>query len=217
MNGTRPLITGKPILNLHIPKTGGTSLLIMFREAFGKRVIRKNDYPRHPSDYKYKILSGHFPYNPEYWDFNWLSFVRHPIERLESFYRYKQMKLKNRRNASDYWVQFFRGKTMEEWLTCEASKNLMTKQFAGKRPQEDLEPEDLENALKAIDNFWFIGLMERYEQDVRHMFSLLGAQPGKILHHLKTAERIPKVYEHHYGNVYDLELYNYVKDKRGIT
>jgi hypothetical protein len=204
------------VINMHVPKTGGTTLLVLFRTWFGNKVVRKNDWPK-PSDYRYKVLSGHFPYNPEYCNFHWVTFVRHPISRLESFYRYKQMKLRNKPGASDYWVPFFRGKTMEEWLDCAASKNLMTKQFAGRRPQEKLVPGDLRRALAAIDNFWFIGLQEQYTQDVTTLAEMLGTDVGKIPHHLKTAEPSIKIYDHHYGNEDDLELYNYVKEKRNIS
>ena len=206
-----------PVINMHVPKTGGTTLLILFRQWFGNKVVRKNDYPR-PTDYSAKVLSGHFPYNKDYWDFNWVSFVRHPIARLESFYRYKQMKLRNRPGANDYWVQHLRGKTMEQWLDNPASMNLMTKQFAGKRPDEKLAPGDLGKALAAIDNFWFIGLQEQYREDILTLADMLGVENvGKIPHQLKTAEPQLKVYNDIYGNTADIELYNYIKDKRNIS
>src|SRR5690606_18676731 len=115
------------------PKTAGTSLLELFREWYPNRVL-KADNPNFTRIDKrqYDVVSGHYPYKVDYWDYRWVTFLRHPIDRLKSFYYYKQGKMTNRRNAQqDYWWRIMKlGKmSLEEWFECEESKNHMIKQF----------------------------------------------------------------------------------------
>lgn len=206
------------IAHMHIPKCGGTSLLELFREWYPNRVL-KSDNPKfeHIDKNQYRVISGHYPYNDSFWDCRWVTFVRHPIDRLKSFYYYKQGKMKNRRNAhQDYWWRIMKlgEMSLEEWLLCEESKNMMVKQFAGKRPQDAVSRDDLRMAMKNAEGFYFIGFQEDYSKDINRLAQMLNKPINKIPHRLPSQnDGIFEPYEL-YGNLWDMELYMSIKSKR---
>lgn len=196
------------VINLHTPKTGGTSLLMLFKEWYGDdNVLSTRTIP---TNIEHKVVSGHFSYKEGYEDYKWVTFVRHPIDRLMSFYHYTQAR--GQRATRNHWWEIIKNMSLEEWLECEQSKNHMTKQFAGLTPFDTLTEEDAKRAYKNVLQFHFIGLQENFDSDVRRLAFLLRVGETENIPHMLPSknEGVFNIFED-YGNMYDMTLYNYIK------
>jgi hypothetical protein len=176
------------IYNAHLPKTGGTSLLMMWREWYGANAVLRDEKPNFNNiPNGIKVVSGHYPYdNKIQTDAQWVTFIRHPIDRLMSFYHYKNARMRKNPHAKEEWWGIMKNMTMEDWLNCDESKNHMVKQFSGKTAQDIATYDDLEKAINNLQSFYFVGLFENYAHDVRTLGSMLGKPEIKIPHLLKS-------------------------------
>ena len=203
------------LIHLHVPKCAGTSLLTILRQWYGQNNVLRTDTPQ-PQHYgKYNVVSGHFPYDDEFWDHRWFSFVRHPVDRLQSFYFYtKERGKKSRRN---YWWNIISKMTLEEWFASDLSKNHILKHFAGKTPHEKLEHKDIDLAYRNSDKFYFIGFQESFSTDINHLAKKLGKPKpsGKVR---MLPSKNPGIQDENlYGNDLDFEFYNYLLTTWSVT
>jgi len=198
------------LAHMHVPKCGGTSQLAILRKWYGINHVLRYDRPTAEQFGKYDVVSGHFPYNEEFWDYKWISFMRHPVDRLKSFYYYTTER--GKKSSRNYWWNIIKDMTLEQWLTSPHSRNLMIKQFAGKTPQEDLEPGDIKKAHKNADSFFFIGFQETFNDDVRRLAKLLGKPEPKIPHKLRSKN--PGLQNDSlYGHDVEFEFYTELRNK----
>ncbi len=196
------------IINQHISKTGGTSLLMLFREWYGDdNVLSTREIP---NKIEHAVVSGHFSYKDGYEDYKWVTFVRHPIDRLMSFYHYTSAR--GERATRNHWWDIIKHMSLSEWLESDVSKNHMTKQFAGLSPFDELTEDDAKRAYRNVHKFHFIGLQENFSVDVRRLAFLLGVgETEKIPHMLPSKNNGVFDEKETYGNMYDMMLYNYIK------
>lgn len=201
----------KRLTFLHLPKSAGTSLLEIVRKWYGINNVLHTSSPTDQDYCNYDVVYGHFVYNSDYFDHNWITFIRHPIMRLQSFYFYIQMMGDGKRRS--YWYNIIKDKSLEEWLDCPESKNHIIKTFAGKKHYEILEDIDIKRAYENARSFYFIGSQENFNTDVAKLASLLDKSVPNIPHRLKSKNK-ELISDKMYGNDIDFEFYNYLLNIR---
>ena len=163
------------VISLHIPKTGGTSFYHILQQVYGPALgkrYRRRDYlaaAKLPGGFEEsiaadaKVLHGHFHY-PEIkalhqrTDAKLVGWLRDPIERVRSNFRFFKRGLENPAiNPQNYERNKHRTQeTLLEYASLPECQNVMTRFATGAR----------------LEDFFFIGLQERFTEDVH----LLGKQ-----------------------------------------
>ncbi|MCD6364181.1 MAG: sulfotransferase family 2 domain-containing protein [Synergistetes bacterium] len=208
------------LIFLHIPKTGGSSLLWILQrhyrleEVFHDTVFQKagdcflNDK---------KFLHGHFKYGIhellKLRNYKYISLLRNPVYRVFSHYFYarEQMFMNDRE---------FRDQDLVSWLEKNKSwvSNLQTAYISGE------DHVDLKALRKAKDNlkkdFLFIGITELFDESLLILRKLLGLKDiyyglprnATQFKHLMERANEDLFLEVERVNRYDMELYEYAKD-----
>lgn len=196
-----PLRTERVVF-LHIPKSGGTTLHRILGEWFGVENLHPE---RHNGLYNYsaadlaskQVFSGHYDYYSTHLipgPRKKISFLRNPIERLISLYNFHRahkpefVKRNNLKLAS--WANEF---LIDEYFANPeirahpAINNTMARYFSDEpqilfrwegKPrgtQSDIDKLSAQ-ALRNIETFDFVGLLEHYEESIVRLSSVLGRQ-----------------------------------------
>ncbi len=160
------------IIYIHIPKTGGSSIMQLFQEFYDSTeicTIKRNLFKENPSiqpsqllknaiSERTKVLHGHFTYeevapiislNPKV---KIITFLREPIDRVVSNYNYFVSRVSKGKVPEH---QFSRAKeTLLQYAALPDSQNRMTKFLKG----------------IPLEKLYFIGFMESFEVDVTNFF-----------------------------------------------
>jgi hypothetical protein len=153
------------LVSVHIPKTGGATLLRTLRRKYGRRLLL--DYPHHHNlrgkvkqtilnlaAWPPKAVHGHFPAS-KYEGSRLITFVRDPVERRISTYHYVHRQYENHGIIAN-----------KEW---EQALSMSLHDFVA------LPAPTLAYFLDVgIERFWFIGRMIRFERDVALLSEMLG-------------------------------------------
>jgi hypothetical protein len=155
------------ILSLHIPKTGGVSFRQMLASLFGESYCQSyweitdahgctlTDFPA-----SVRCIHGHFyaeKMRARFPGAALVTWVREPVERIVSFYRYWQRE-PDWRNPLCRTMHESRW-TLRDFAHCDDTRNEMTRYFGSVAPRD----------------FAFVGLTERFEESMllfRQLFHL---------------------------------------------
>ena len=219
------------LLSVHIPKTAGTSFRLMLYDAYGKDNVARLDYNFSKNkislnespfletvlpDY-YSVYHGHFIPKELYSKFDIdpailvITWLRHPVELVISNYYYQYQLFQEL--IQDKGVDIIRmRRSLLEFAADPFNQNRMTRQLQG----------------IDIDDYFYVGLVERFDQDIIELATRLGWKNVKSYH-----ENITKQHQDRYKitdevkaqiaewNITDMGLYNHVlsrksKEKGGI-
>jgi hypothetical protein len=204
------------LVSLHIPKTAGTSLRGILFDHFGAGLAKLDLYDSGNLKFNDQVwvdrqwpkqtraVHGHFKYDsiggllPSPAETPWITWVRHPVERVVSNYYFLRQVIEQRiqeQPDENLWSRM--GKTIEEFVAHEANCNVMSA-FLHSAP---------------LEQFAFIGIQDDFEQEIQHMAAVLqwpkltnrlynttGNKPSSI-----SAELRRWIEQH---NALDLELYD---------
>lgn len=200
---TSPESQAKPIVFIHIPKTGGTTFHSVLHRNFPPPSIYPDlslDFPT-PTDYNrqfqpeiaknYRLIMGHYDYRiserlAEHTDIISISFLRQPIERVISLHRY--WKRNNNRWSQPIFESQIKESTLESFLQQPLLNadtiNFQTRQLAGYAWDRDYksisEDELLEKAkFNLKNNIAAFGIMEHYDDSLYLFYHRFGWKPVK--------------------------------------
>ncbi len=208
------------LISVHIPKTAGTSFRNILSDIYGKGLFRVdididsgsmavNQDPNFSAlnVSAMTVAHGHFnmeqfrekfEYDPNIPVIVWL---RDPIERIISHYRYKSSILHNYANKRVLRVLRHMEKSLFEFASLPSSQNLITNRFF--------------NGMK-LGNFAFVGIVENYDEDIRRLSRFLDWKVKTIYRHNITKKKSAKVSEEELRviknlNSKDIEIYKQAK------
>jgi len=165
------------LISIHIPKTGGQSFYQVLQQVYGDRLsmyYRRRDYNAVMKDHRrfenslapqLKVLHGHLYYKElkrlhKHTDAKVICWMRDPVERVISNYNFFKSRLEQpelnpevaRLNAHR------KEETLLEYARRRPARNRMTKFLKGVR----------------LEDLYFIGFLENYDQDLHRLGRLLG-------------------------------------------
>ncbi|MEL7232882.1 MAG: sulfotransferase family 2 domain-containing protein [Chloroflexota bacterium] len=190
----------EPVIFLHIPKTGGTSAREVIAANFpADRVTLYDAGDWHvvtPMDMtENDFISGHFQFTnllSAVWaDAPVFTFVRHPVNRFLSHYRWIVQE------TAHPWNKQIRGLSLEEYMAhpnCTTYwDNIHVRFLAGVQGRPVVES-DLTVALLNLTKLQFVGVFEHFDDEMRRLFEVLELPaPGALPHRKKTTVARPLI------------------------
>lgn len=181
------------MISMHIPKTAGTSfrahLIAIFGDDicfdYGSQYSFVDSTPPNLSMRAFRLLNhlrdsarmrmrqrpgdrcihGHFQadkYLDRYPDARYVTWLRDPVERVVSQYRHWKRRPDRGHSIS---CRLHREKlSLERFAELEAVRNLHTRYFGGMK----------------VEDFYFVGIQERYEADLAAFYAKLEMEPKRI-------------------------------------
>ncbi|HEX5002725.1 MAG TPA: sulfotransferase family 2 domain-containing protein [Bacteroidia bacterium] len=154
-------------ISIHIPKTAGRSFLAVLKSVYGENNVAHFDRKLFPNksipeieqflaalDTGKKVIHGHFTYKeirelhlkyqPKI-----ITWVRNPVERVISNYNFFKKRIAEAPVDSE--LKLRSDETLLQYAEMETSRNRMSKFIDGLPP----------------DDFFFVGIMEYFEKDLR--------------------------------------------------
>lgn len=184
------------IIGIHIPKTGGVTFKNILQKRYGKSLfyyINQSVSTPHAADklcgvitngdkiewYGTKVIYGHFPYGlheyiPRNIDYKYITFLRHPGDRLLSQHNYllagKRTEISNFMVWFGYSSHFF-GANFDNSLTRNLNGTFHINNYHG--VPEKVSEEDYTLALENLKSCFFVGTTETFDDDIKILSKLL--------------------------------------------
>jgi hypothetical protein len=168
------------IIFLHIPKTAGTSLRLIIEQEYQPEDCLFLYYPVYDEITiaeiqlqlsKAKVLYGHLTFGVhELFNITgkYITFLRHPIDRVISFYKYSASDL-----DSPYYAHIQNGLSLVEMLQQEITiqtNNHMTRILANYWQEDRLDDSQyVDKALENLNNFYYVGLLEKFNESIEQL------------------------------------------------
>jgi hypothetical protein len=165
------------LLSIHIPKTGGTSFYQVLQQGYGPAVtpaLKRRDYAaliaRHGSleaafGPETRAVHGHLYYREleglhRASGAKVICWLRHPVERVWSNYRFFIHRLQNPELNPEVSAQnqHRREESLLEYASLEENRNRMSKFLEG----------------IALKELFFVGILENFEADLQRLCRLMG-------------------------------------------
>ncbi|EFA86236.1 hypothetical protein PPL_00798 [Heterostelium album PN500] len=169
----KPLISA-PYLYLHVPKTGGNSIIYLFRKTFGS--VKAYQQWIHPSYIDRNVVSGrkavvgHYNYGihsylnkEEQQTYSYMTMLRDPIDRVISHYYY------HREQINDEGHQLAMQLDFKEWIKkSPRGQNEQTRVLAGISVEAEplVTNESFRQALYHLRKMKFVGITERFTESI---------------------------------------------------
>jgi|ETNmetMinimDraft_11_1059920.scaffolds.fasta_scaffold89547_1 hypothetical protein len=188
-------------VHIHVPRTCGTSL---------------SEILKLPNKKNIKFFKGvHTAVSlispPS--EFNYITFIRDPIERIYSYYL---MQKEYKKLAYHYHAKKGLDCLLEKcWLV----RNAYCQYFSGYM-QQDVNSEIFDLAKKNLENFFFVGEYENFENDIKKLMLVLDIECNNIQHidnykrKLKTGPNTDEIRKIKFYNYLDIKLYDNFKNKK---
>lgn len=205
------------LVSLHIPKTCGTSFRNTLKTVYGNKSVKRLDinskclkidqkvYEKSSLLSNIRIIHGHFKFNSVFEKIELsettpvITWLRDPVERVISnyFYLKKIIQKKIRTSDDDGNLGDRMLKSLTEYARAEENRNRISKFLSGAK----------------LEDFFFIGIVENYENDLATLSELLNWEKYSIFKDNQTSKETPVVSEEDRKliksiNENDVELYN---------
>jgi len=192
MNNSGKITNKIELVSLHIPKTAGTSFRNILQEVYGSKHVARLDIRRNIElngsvlkgtrlKKNVRVIHGHFSYDSliEKFDIQestpTITWLREPAERVISNYFYLESILKDKmpgdRKSFNLLGRIL--KTPLEYASAEENRNRISKFLSGIKPEE----------------FFFIGLTDHYEEDLKQLAELLNWDKYSVPKHNITGTK----------------------------
>ncbi len=194
MSAINPLCHNLELISLQIPKTAGTSFRNILKAVYGNNVVIRFDinedvikinekkFTGSKLKKRTKVIHGHFEYTSIKKNIELsnsipiITWLRDPVERVISnyFYLKKIIQEKLNENNTDSNLGNRMLKSIEEFASFEENRNRMSKFLKG--------------AL--LEDFFFIGIVERFEEDIKTLSQLLDWKSYPIKRQNQTSKEM---------------------------
>ena len=205
------------LVSLHIPKSSGTSFRNTLKAVYGNKSVKRLDinnkhikidekvYEKSSLKSNIRVIHGHFKFNSVFEKIELseatpvIAWLRDPVERVISnyFYLKKIINEKIRTSDDDGNLGDRMLKSLTEYARTEENRNRISKFLSGAK----------------LEDFFFIGIVENYENDLATLSKLLNWKKYPIIKHNQTSKEKPFVSEEDREfikslNENDVQLYN---------
>ena len=176
-----------PFVFIHIPKTGGQTVVELLDNHFDHRKIfpgylyRDLDGCRKKTFKNLDLIRGHFFYSQLcHLHGKKITFVREPVERTLSEHRFWLLYEHNTGRDSAL-VRLHYLPPGDPLYTMSNHQCLFLSSYDPRDPTITIE-QHLESAIKNLnEDFWFVGITEKLDDGIRTIFSMMGwCDPGTI-------------------------------------
>ena len=199
------------LISIHIPKTAGTSFRNILKDVYGDQNVVRLDIPNNVElnkkkfegrslDPEIKVIHGHFSYKrlteafeiPE--DIPVITWLRDPATRVISNYYYLDMILRKELDEERKGLNILlkMEKSLLEYASTKVNRNRIWKFMKG----------------IAIEDLFFVGLTEHYEEDLEYLGKKLGWKRHRVFKHNPTAKK-PEVDQETIDRIKELNSEDY--------
>jgi hypothetical protein len=199
------------LISIHIPKTAGTSFRNILKDVYGDKNVVRLDIPNNVElnkkkfegnklDPEIRVVHGHFSYKrlTEAFeiqkDIPVITWLRDPATRVISNYYYLDMILRKELDEERKGLNILlkMEKSLLEYASTKVNRNRIWKFMKG----------------MAIEDLFFVGLTEHYEEDLKYLGQKLGWKKHKIFQHNPTADK-PEVDQETIDRIKELNSKDY--------